>query len=136
MSVRVVYDTMLFVQAAARPDRIHATFRGILDARVTLCLSPALVAEITDVLGRPSVRARFPALTDRAVDALLADMRGRATTFDPIPDVFTWPQHPDDDHVFNLAIHAKATRLVTPPNCFDDSRRSCASSRRRRWRRS
>ncbi len=80
---------------------------------MTLCLSPALVAEITDVLGRPSVRARFPALTDRAVDALLADMRGRATTFDPIPDVFTWPQHPDDDHVFNLAIHAKATRLVT-----------------------
>ncbi len=113
MSARVVYDTMLFVQAAARPDRIHTTFRAILDGRVILCLSPALVAEITDVLARPDVRARFPALTDQVVDAFLADTQLRATTFDPIPADFTWPQHPDDDHVFNLAIHAKATRLVT-----------------------
>lgn len=84
-----------------------------MDGRVTLFLSPALVAEITDVLARPAVRGQFPTLTDRAVAAFLADMQLRATTFDPIPARFTWPQHPDDDHLFNLAIHAKATRLVT-----------------------
>ncbi len=113
MSIRVVYDTMLFVQAAARPDRIHTTFRAVKDGRAILCLSPALMAEITDVLARPAVRAQFPALTDRAVGAFLADMQSRATTFDPIPARFTWPQHPDDDHLFNLAVHTKATRLVT-----------------------
>jgi predicted nucleic acid-binding protein len=26
---------------------------------------------------------------------------------------FTWPQHPDDDHLFNLAIACKAELLVT-----------------------
>ncbi|MGB7158103.1 MAG: putative toxin-antitoxin system toxin component, PIN family [Tepidisphaeraceae bacterium] len=113
MSIRVVYDTMLFVQAAARPDRIHTTFRALLDGRVILCVSPALVAEITDVLARPAVRARFPALSDHVVEVFLADVQLRATTFDSIPAAFTWPQHPDDDHIFNLAIHAKATRLVT-----------------------
>ncbi len=113
MSIRVVYDTMIFVQAAARPDRIHAPFRAILDGRVILCLSPGLVAEITDVLARPAVRARFPALTDRAAETFLADIQLRANKFDPLPVVFTWPQHPDDDHVFNLAIHAKSPRLVT-----------------------
>ena len=32
---------------------------------------------------------------------------------DPAPKAFTWPQHSDDDHVFNLAIHAIAKFLVT-----------------------
>ncbi|HZZ44313.1 MAG TPA: hypothetical protein VFE58_15370 [Tepidisphaeraceae bacterium] len=30
-----------------------------------------------------------------------------------MPKVFTWPQHPDDDHLFNLAIEANVTHLVT-----------------------
>jgi predicted nucleic acid-binding protein len=30
-----------------------------------------------------------------------------------VPAVFTWPQHPDDDHLFNLAIACKAELLVT-----------------------
>jgi predicted nucleic acid-binding protein len=33
--------------------------------------------------------------------------------FDSVPAMFTWPAHPDDDHVFNLAIHANAEYLVT-----------------------
>ena len=32
---------------------------------------------------------------------------------DAIPNQFTWPEHPDDDHLFNLAIHAQAQFLVT-----------------------
>ena len=33
--------------------------------------------------------------------------------FDPVPSQFTWPTDPDDDHIFNLAIHAQAEYLVT-----------------------
>ena len=43
----------------------------------------------------------------------IADVLTRATVIDPMPHVFTWPQHPDDDHLFNAAIAAKARYLVT-----------------------
>jgi predicted nucleic acid-binding protein len=30
-----------------------------------------------------------------------------------VPEVFTWEEHPDDNHLFNLAISANAKYLVT-----------------------
>lgn len=113
MSVLVVYDTMVFLQAASRPDRVHATLRAVHDHRVKLCVSPELLAEIEDVLNRAEHKTRFPALSSEGVTTFVADIVAHATIFDPVPNDFTWPQHPDDDHVFNLAIHAKANYLVT-----------------------
>lgn len=113
MSIPVVYDTMIFLQMAARPARVHATYQAILEKRVALALSPALLAEVHDVLNRPNVRAKFPALTSAAVDVFLADLISHGTLAQAIPDRFTWPEHPDDDHLFNLAIHAQARFLVT-----------------------
>lgn len=104
---------MVFFQAASRPDRTRATFRAIQEGRVTLILSPELFAEIQDVLNRDRVRAKFPALTPDAVEVFIADMLARCTMFDIVPRVFTWSDHPDDDHLFNLAIHAKVKYLVT-----------------------
>ncbi|MGA2233605.1 MAG: hypothetical protein ABSH22_22080 [Tepidisphaeraceae bacterium] len=61
-----------------------------------LRLSPQLsvtpVARVTHFLHKPSVLA---------------------TMFNDVPQAYTWPQHPDDDHLFNLALHAKARYLVT-----------------------
>lgn len=113
MSVPVVYDTMVFLQMAARPERVHATFRAVQEKRVNLALSPALLAEVQDVLNRKNVQAKFPALTPDAVEIFVADVMSHGTIFDPIPNQFTWPEHPDDDHLFNLTIHVQAQYLVT-----------------------
>jgi putative PIN family toxin of toxin-antitoxin system len=107
---------MLYVQAASRPDRTHASFQAIMDGRLTLCLSPELLAEIRDVLSRENVRARFPGLTPQAVEIFTADVFARGTMIDPVPHAFTWGQHPQDDHLFNLAISTKAGYLVTWEN--------------------
>ena len=104
---------MLFLQAASRPDRVHASFQAIRDNRVKLCLSPELLEEVRDVLARPEQQARFPALTTEAVDAFLTEALSAAEMFDEIPSAFNWPEHPDDDHIFNLAIRANAKYLVT-----------------------
>lgn len=104
MSVRVVYDTMVFLQGAARPGRVHRSFQFVRDGVVTLCLSPELLAEVRDVLAHESVRRRFPELTDAVVDAFLADVLASGDLFEDVSPTFSWPQHPDDDHVFNLAI--------------------------------
>jgi predicted nucleic acid-binding protein len=80
---------------------------------VRLCLSAPLLAEVRDVLTRAEVRAKFPALVPEAVDAFIEDIAGLASLYDAVPAIFTWPAHPDDDHLFDLAIHAQARYLVT-----------------------
>lgn len=112
MSIPVVYDTMLFLQAAVQPIRVHRTFRAVQQGFVTLCLSAELLAEVRDVLTREKVRKKFPALTPEAVDTFISETAAVATMFEP-PSVFTWQVDPDDDHIFNLAIHARAEYLVT-----------------------
>ena len=69
--IPVVYDCMIFLQAAARPDRVHGTMRLVLDGQVTLCVSSEIVAELQDVLTRPELRAKFPALQPEHVDLFL-----------------------------------------------------------------
>ena len=113
MSVRAVYDTMLFLQAAVQPVRVHRSFQAVREGLVTLCLSAELLAEVHDVLTRRKVREKFPALTHKAVEAFITETGAMATMFDPVPSLFSWPVDRDDDHIFNLAIHAQAEYLVT-----------------------
>lgn len=65
------------------------------------------------MLTRAEVQAKFPALTPKSIAPFLADIAATAKHVDPIPNLFTWPAHPDDDHLFNLAIEARAEFLVT-----------------------
>jgi len=109
----VVYDTMVFLQAAIYPERRHTTFAAVEDGRLRLCTSPQLIAEVRDVLTRPHLAAKFTALTPVRAAQFMDKVNLIALSFSTVPDVFSWPRHPDDDHVFNLAIHAKATYLVT-----------------------
>ena len=113
MSVPAVYDTMLFLQAAVQPVRVHRSIQAVQEGLVTLCLSAELLAEVRDVLTRRKMRQRFPALTPEAVEAFITETAAMAMMFDPVPKQFTWPAHPDDDHIFNLASHAHAEYLVT-----------------------
>jgi predicted nucleic acid-binding protein len=46
----------------------------------------------------------------------LAFALNHADWFPSVPEVFSLAHHPDDDHVFNLAIAAKAPYLITWEN--------------------
>jgi putative PIN family toxin of toxin-antitoxin system len=111
--LNVVYDTMVFLQNASRPDRTHASWQAVRDRRVILCLSGELVAEVQDVLTRDEIRRRFPGLTPLVAQAFIGEMLTLGTLFDPVSQAFTWPHHADDDYLFNLAIAAGAERIVT-----------------------
>jgi putative PIN family toxin of toxin-antitoxin system len=104
---------MVFLQAAINPDRRYTTIEAVEDKRLILCTSPELIAEIRDVLTRPWLATKFPALTPRRVAQFLDNVNLLAVSFTDVPHIFTWPHHPDGDHLFNLAITAKAKYLVT-----------------------
>lgn len=114
MSSRVVCDTMVFYQwATIRRERLHGVHSAVLEGRVRLCVSPELLSEVRDLLARPSIRAKSPHLTDDRVNAFLNALLAKAELTPTPPRAFTLPDHPKDNHLFNLAIAAKAERLVT-----------------------
>ena len=113
MSDRVVYDCMLFLQQALRPQRTHATFKEAISGRVTLCVSAEILAEIRDVLTRPEIRAKAPALTGDSVDAFLRGVAKYAALIADVPDVYTLQRDPKDSKYINLALAAGANRIVT-----------------------
>lgn len=104
---------MLFFQAASRPARVHSTFKAVLDGRVTLCMSPDVLAEIREVLTRPEHRIKFPALTPQLVDAFLAQYLSNMRWVTDVPHVFDLPRDPKDNPYVNLANAAGAKYLVT-----------------------
>jgi putative PIN family toxin of toxin-antitoxin system len=107
---------MVFLQAAIHPDRRYATIEAVEDSRLILCTSPELLAEVRDVLTRPALMAKFSELTHDRVAQFLDRINLIAMAFPNVRKAFSWPQHPDDDQLFNLAIESKADFMVTWEN--------------------
>jgi putative PIN family toxin of toxin-antitoxin system len=73
--MRVVADANVFVSAALGRSSESPSVRtidAVLDGRIELVMSPALLAEIVDVLSRPRIRKRISAktLSDRGTRCL------------------------------------------------------------------
>ena len=109
-----VFDCMVFVQALANSKRpAWACYELVRGGRLHLHVSPEILAEIGDVLSRPKVRRKLPALTDEAVEAFLRDVLGRAAMLSDVPEAFRLERDPKDERYINLALAADASYLVT-----------------------
>jgi putative PIN family toxin of toxin-antitoxin system len=113
MTVRAVYDCMIFLQAASNPDRIHSTFRLVDSGTVILCVSADVLAEVRDVLTRPRHMEKFPALTAEHVSDFIATIASRSKLYDNVPDTYTVHRDPKDSRYVNLALAAGAEFLVS-----------------------
>ncbi|MGP0062851.1 MAG: putative toxin-antitoxin system toxin component, PIN family [Isosphaeraceae bacterium] len=114
MMTRVIFDCMVLLQAAARSQGPAAECLRLVEAgRLKLFLSPAIVAEVRDVLTRPRTLKKFPTLTPEAVHLFLQDLQVHAAIMDQIPHRFSLPRDPKDEPYLNLAIEAGARYLVS-----------------------
>ena len=113
LSTLAVYDCMMFFRAASRPGRVRPIFDLVAEGSVTLCFSAAVLAEILDVLTRPKLVARYPALTAIAVDAFLTQFLRAALWIADVPEAYVLERDPKDSKYINLAIASGARFLVT-----------------------
>src|SRR5437870_3708345 len=105
MTDRAVFDCMVYLQAATNEDGpAFACLRQVDEGKVRLYVSVPVLAEVTDVLTRSSVRRKFPNLTPERVQTFLASVRNRSVMIDEIPAVFRYTRDPDDEPYVNLAI--------------------------------
>jgi len=109
--VRVVADTNTVVSAFLWGGPPAAVLAAARDGRITLCSSPALIAELEDVLAREKFVTRI-AQVGSSVPELLAGYRAlvslvRPASLDPTA------RDPDDDQVLACALGAEAEIIVT-----------------------
>lgn len=119
--IRALFDCMIFLQGAARRESAAGACLALVElGAFELCVSREILAEVRDVLARPQIRHRFPALTDDVVQRFIAVLEGLATVFLEVPRVFRFERDPKDEPYLNLAIAARASYLVTRDRDFLD----------------
>jgi PIN domain len=97
MTARVVFDCMVFLQGAAQPaSPARACFQVVDEGLVSLCVSPAVLAEVRDVLSRPELLKRFPALSAEWVTVFVTSVAGKALV---VPDVPHQSGHRDPSRI-------------------------------------
>ena len=110
-----VYDAMVMLQWAALPPqgRQHATVTALTTGQLRLAMSQHLLDELRGLFFRPELQQRLPSLTPQRAASILKKALELADWFQTVPAQFSLPLHPKDDHLFDLAIEAQATYLVT-----------------------
>lgn len=110
----VVFDCNILLQAVARKTGpAAACLRLAEEAFVQLRLSEEILTELSAVLKRPKIRARYPELTDETVEDFLKALRSTAEITSDVPKRFSYPRDIDDEPYLNLAIETEANYLVT-----------------------
>jgi putative PIN family toxin of toxin-antitoxin system len=113
--VRAVFDTNVLMASLLWRGPPHALLQHVRAGTVSLVSSPALLAELADVIGR----AKFDAILTRtniSRERSLAEMRRLAEVIEPRPLPQPVCRDPDDDEVLALALAAKVELIVSGDN--------------------
>jgi putative PIN family toxin of toxin-antitoxin system len=114
---RAIFDCVVFLQAAARKTGPAGSCLDVVRAgEAQLFLSREILDEVRDVLNRPEIRQRFPALTPDVVDAFVAELERLGTIHDPLPQLYVLDRDPKDSKYLNLSAAVDAEFLVTRDN--------------------
>ena len=110
--VRAVIDTNVLVSAQFWHGAPHNLLVHVRDGNVTPILSPALLAEFAEVIGRAKFRAILQQ-TGRAQSRILAELLHLAELIDPPPLPTPVCRDPDDDKILALARAAQADVIIS-----------------------
>ncbi len=113
--MRAVIDTNVLIAGILWRGPSHALLEHVRAGTVSLVSSPALLAELADVIER----AKFDAIltrTNTSRERSLAEVRRLAEVIEPPPLPQPVCRDSDDDEVLALAIAAKVELIVSGDN--------------------
>ena len=110
--MRAVVDTNVLVSGLLWYGAPHAVMERLRSGTLALVSSPALMAELADVIGRANFDAVL-ARSNTSRERLLAEVRQLAEIVEPPPLPAPVCRDPDDDKVLALAIAAQIDLVVS-----------------------
>jgi hypothetical protein len=127
---------MVYLQATVNESGPAAALLRLVDHNeIVLFVSREVLEEVREVLSRPKIRQRNPAITDERVNALLSRVADKATLLDDVRRHFTYARDPKDEKYLNLAIEVAAAYLVSRDkdllDLMTDTADECKDFRRR-----
>src|SRR5438132_12869239 len=109
-----VFDCMVFLQAATNDRGPAFACLALVEANeVALYVTPAILAEVRDVLARPKIQAKFPHLTPNRVDIFLLKIATLATVVNDVPDAGLVIRDPNDLPYLTLTIARTVQTIAT-----------------------
>lgn len=113
--MRAVIDTNVLLAGLLWRGPPHKLLEHVRAGTISLVSSPALLAELADVIGR----SKFDAIltrTNTSRERSLAQVRQLAEVMEPPPLPQPVCRDPDDDQVLALALAAKVELIVSGDN--------------------
>ncbi len=110
--MRLVLDTNVVLSALLWGGTPYRLLQLAVEGEVQLFTSPALAAELREILARPHLAAKLlkKNITAVAVTALYLEF---ARSLSPLSVPRVVPDDPDDDHVVACAVAAKVNLIVS-----------------------
>ena len=112
MTMRVVLDTNVLLSGLLWHGAPHALIERVRQGTLFLVSSPALLAELAEVIARPQF-ATILARSNTSPDRSLTELRELAEVIEPPPLAEPVCRDPDDDAVLALAIAANVDLIVS-----------------------
>ena len=112
MTMRVVLDTNVLLSGLLWHGPPHTLIERFREGTLFLVSSPALLAELAEVIARPQFAAIL-ARSNTSPEHSLAELRALAEVIEPAPLAMPVCRNPDDDAVLALAIAARADLIVS-----------------------
>ena len=113
--MRAVIDTVVFVRALINPKGEWGRLLFELSDRYTLVLSPEIIAEILEVIYRPTVRRKLRRLAAPPRFEAVLSMLEEAEVVEP-GEKMSVCRDPDDNKVFECAVAGAADYIVSEDN--------------------
>lgn len=113
--MRAVIDTNVLLAALLWRGPPHALLEQVRAGTLSMVSSPALLAELADVIGRAKFDAIF-VKTNTSRERSLTQVRQLADVIEPPPLREPVCRDPDDDQVLALALAAKVDLIVSGDN--------------------
>jgi len=115
--LKAVLDTQIFLRTAinSRSARAKLSPRLWRDY-YSLYISDAIEAEIIDVLNRPSIRTKFPQITNQVVADIINTIHEEGHRVQPEQPIEAVSRDPKDDMFLACAKAAQADYLVSEDN--------------------
>ena len=110
--MRAAIDTNVLISGLLWRGQSHQLLAHVRDGRLGLVTSPALLAELADVLKRPKF-AKIIAQAGVNLDQMLGDLRVVSEIIDPPPLATLTSRDLDDDNVLALAVASRADAIIT-----------------------
>jgi uncharacterized protein len=110
--VRAVVDTNMPISGLFWRGRPHALIEQLRAATLTLISSPALLAELAEVMSRPKFRVIL-ARSNTDPEQMLGDLKRLAEIIDPPPLLAPVSRDPSNDEVLALAAASQTDLIIT-----------------------